>query len=221
MTPTIRRFANPAALAAGMADLVAELLRDAIAQRTRASIALAGGSTPKHFHRELATRDVDWPRVDVWFGDERCVPPDDAASNYRMVKETLPVPVVVHRIEGELGQAEAAAKYVVPLPLDVVVLGMGEDGHTASIFPDSAPDGMVAATMSPFPPHERVSMTLPAIRACRTVLLMVAGAGKAARLANVYEEIVAERPTLPAAQLGAVTWMIDEAAGALLPRSDA
>jgi 6-phosphogluconolactonase len=218
----IKRFANPAALAVGMADLVETILREAIETRGEASIALAGGSTPAAFHRELATRALDWPRVHVWFGDERCVPPDDHASNYRMARETLTVDAVWHRIEAERGGAEAAKRYAVTLPLDVVVLGMGDDGHTASIFPETPPlDGLVAATSSPFPPHERVTLTLMAIRGCRNVIMQVQGAGKAARLAEVYAQMSSGAPTLPAAQLGPVTWMIDEAAGQLLPWSDA
>lgn len=229
MTPTIRRFADPAALAVGTADVIAAAVADAIVQRGSASIALAGGTTPQRLHRELATRDVEWPRIHVFFGDERCVPPDHAASNYRMAHETLLAHVPlreehVHRIEGELAPDVAAARYAAllgpALPLDVVVLGMGDDGHTASIFPATPepPDAaVVIATTSPVAPHDRVTMTLKAIRACRTVILQVSGAAKAARLAEVYRELAADRPTFPAAQVGPVLWMIDDAAGVQLP----
>ena len=227
--PTIHRFAGPAALAVGTADLVVERLRAAIAERGHASIALAGGTTPQPFHRELTTRALDWSRVHVYFGDDRCVPPDHPASNYRAARETLlaHVPVMaenVHRIEGELPAAEAAARYadvVRPaLPLDVTILGMGDDGHTASLFPATppAPDGaVVIATTSPVPPHDRVTFTFDAIRASHTVILQVTGGSKAARLAQVYAEIAAGRPTLPTARVGPVIWVVDDAAAAQLP----
>lgn len=227
--PTIRRFAGPAALAVGTADLVVERLRAAIAERGHASIALAGGTTPQPFHRELTTRALDWSRVHVYFGDDRCVPPDHPASNYRAARETLlaHVPLLaenIHRIEGELPVAEAAARYadvVRPaLPLDVCILGMGDDGHTASLFPatpPAPPDALVIATTSPVPPHERVTFTFGAIRASREVILQVTGGSKAARLAQVYAELAANHPVLPTAQVGPAIWMVDDAAAAQLP----
>jgi 6-phosphogluconolactonase len=168
----------------------------------------------------------------VYFGDDRCVPPDHESSNYRAARESLldhvPIPrEQIHRIEGERAPAEAAASYnalvAAVAPIDVIVLGMGDDGHTASLFPGEAepPAGLlVAATHSPVAPHDRVTMTLPAIRACGTVILQVTGANKAARLAQVYAELQAGTPNFPVAKIGPAIWMIDEAAAALIPRSD-
>jgi 6-phosphogluconolactonase len=171
----------------------------------------------------------------IYFGDERCVPPEHPASNYRMARETLlehvPVPAAqIHRIEGERPPAEAARRYQETLnaapPLDVVMLGMGDDGHVASWFPATpAADPLAAAvaTKSPVAPHDRVSMTPGAISAARDVVLIVSGAAKAARLAEIHAQLRAERPTLPAARItaggGPLRWFVDEEAAAELPPS--
>lgn len=225
--PEIHRFADADALAEGAAAFVAARLEDAIARRGRASLALSGGGTPRAMHLRLAPRALDWARVDVYYGDERCVPPDDPASNHRMARESLldHVPARAHRIEGERPPADAAARYAdaiaTALPLDVVILGMGEDGHTASLFPDSAepPAGALAvATRSPVAPHDRVTLTYAALAAAGARVLLVSGAAKAARLAEVHAQLTDGRPTLPAARAGATLWMIDAAAAAQLPR---
>ncbi len=225
--PDTRIFADPAALAEGTAELVAELLAAAIAERGRASIALSGASTPQATHRRLAQCALDWPRVDVYFGDERCVPPEDPASNYRMAREALldRVPAVAHRIEGELAAEEGAARYAAELanalPLDVVMLGMGDDGHTASLFPGAPepPAGAIAvATLAPVEPHDRVTITYEVIRAARARVLLVSGGGKAARLTEAYGELMAGSPQLPVARVGHAIWMVDEAAASQLPR---
>ncbi|HUS63289.1 MAG TPA: 6-phosphogluconolactonase [Kofleriaceae bacterium] len=222
----IHRFADAAALAEGAAALIAARLGQALAARARASIALAGGSTPRAMHRRLAGHALDWPRVQVYFGDERCVGPDDPASNHRMARESLLdlVPADVHRIEGERPPEEAAARYadtLAPaLPLDVVVLGMGDDGHTASLFPDTPEPRagtLVVATRAPVAPHERVTLTYGAIAAAQTRVLLVSGAGKAARLAEVFAQLAAGRPVLPAARVAPAIWMIDHAAASELP----
>jgi 6-phosphogluconolactonase len=225
--PEIHRFPDSAALAEGTAELVAARLAAAIAERGRASIALSGGSTPQETHRRLCAQPLDWSRVDVYFGDERCVPPDDPASNYRMAYETLlgRVSARVHRIEGELPAAEGAARYAAllapALPLDLVMLGMGEDGHTASLFPgapEPPPGALVIASSSPVVPHDRVTMTYELIAGAGTRVLLVSGASKAPRLAEVYGELMAACPTLPVARVGPVIWMIDEAAASQLAR---
>ncbi len=230
--PVIHRFRDADALADASAELVRARLDAAITRRGTGSIALAGGKTPQALHRRLAQLSLDWTKVHIYFGDERCVPPDDAASNYKAARESLldHVPVAanhVHRIEGELPPAEAAARYAqliaAALPLDVVVLGMGDDGHTASLFPGEPepPAGaVVAATHSPVAPHDRVTLTLEAIRASPTVILQATGAGKAVRLAQVHAELRLGKPTFPAASIGPAIWMIDEAAGSQIPRSE-
>ena len=236
--PSVRRFADASALADGAAAWIAVALTRAITERGHASIALAGGSTPRALYRRLAdparVPAIDWEAVTVWFGDDRCVPPDDPASNYRMARETLldhvhVAPDRVMRIEGELPAAEAARRYHARLaaapPIDVTVLGMGDDGHVASWFPDTAaaafePGALAAATTSPQPPRARVTLTPRALAAAHEVVLLVSGAAKAARLAEVYAQVAAGAPALPAAQVTATRatrWFLDDAAAAALP----
>src|ERR1700682_478333 len=149
----IRVLPDPQSLAEAAARHVVERAQAAIRERGRFSIALSGGSTPRDLHLRLASpplRDqIDWARVHVFFGDERCVPPDDERSNFRMADETLlskvPVPrAQIHRMRGELPPEEAAADYerqprqffaADPPRLDLILLGMGDNGHTASLFP--------------------------------------------------------------------------------------
>lgn len=236
----IHRAVDPAALAEAAADFVADALRTAIESRGLARFALSGGSTPRATYEQLAdaasSRGVDWSRVDAFFGDERAVPPDDAASNYRMAKESLlervPIPPSrVHRIHGELPPADAAHRYAAVLgtdPLDVALLGMGEDGHVASLFPGTAAldsPATVLPTVAPFAPHPRITVGLSVLNASRLVVLLVAGAAKASRVEQVLQERRAGRPVLPAARVspetGELYLFLDEAAAGLLaPRPD-
>jgi len=203
------------------ADDVARAGADQIAAalaRGARTFVLAGGTTPQRCYELLAARtDVEWGRVTVLFGDERCVPPDDPESNYRMAREALldrAAPATVHRIVGELGPVEAANAYddiVARLaPLDVVVLGVGEDGHTASLFPghpELAADGWaVPVRDSPKPPPDRVSLTLPALRGARLVIVLATGAGKADAVAK------ARRGEVPSGMIASAKWLIDRAA---------
>ena len=142
-------YEGPQELAAAAARAFVESAADAIAERGRFAVALAGGSTPKANYEVIArdhAEDVDWPNVHAFFGDERTVPPDHEDSNYRMARKALldRVPIgSVHRMRGELPPDEAAASYEGDLEqffggeavLDLVMLGIGEDGHTASLFP--------------------------------------------------------------------------------------
>lgn len=206
-------LATPEDVARAGADQVAAALADGA--RT---LVLAGGTTPEKCYELLAERsDVRWGRVTVLFGDERCVAPDDAESNYRMAREKLldrVSPASVHRIAGELGPDEAAAAYdsiVAGLaPLDVVLLGLGEDGHTASLFPGhpelEATGWAVAVRNSPKPPPERVSLTLPALRGARLVMFLATGAGKADAVAK------ARRGEVPSGMIANAKWLIDRAA---------
>jgi 6-phosphogluconolactonase len=155
--------------------------------------ALAGGSTPRRAYVLLGPLLPAWRDVHIWFGDERCVPPDDPESNFRMVREALDAPgATIHRIRGELGAEAAAADYSVELgdtTLDVALLGLGEDGHTASLFPRRpelhARGVAVPVHDAPKPPPDRVSLTLEKLNASRRIVLLVAGATKAAPLARV------------------------------------
>ncbi len=239
--PTIRIYDDAETLAAAAADDLAEFARRACAERGRFRIALAGGNTPRLLYTQLASPQlgagIDWRRWHVFFGDERGVPPDDAASNYRMAAEALlgrvPLPEAhVHRIRGELSGEVAAAEYEAELgdaPLDAVLLGMGEDGHTASLFPGTSAlderERRVVPVRSPVAPHQRISLSFRALNEARRVLFLVTGAGKAERLAQVLAQR-AQLPAdgsavLPAARVrphtGAVEFYVDHAAAARLP----
>jgi 6-phosphogluconolactonase len=202
-------FENPEAVARRVAASVAE----AIAGGAR-SLVLAGGSTPARAYELLAGMDLPWGRVTVLFGDERCVPPRHPDSNYLMVRRTLldrVDPGGVERIPAELG-AETAASMYGPVvralgPLDMVLLGMGPDGHTASLFPghpEVAAEGeAVAVHGAPKPPPDRVSLTLPVLRAARRVLIMATGAEKAGAVA------LARRGDVPAGMIDHADLLID------------
>ncbi|HET6690724.1 MAG TPA: 6-phosphogluconolactonase [Miltoncostaeaceae bacterium] len=202
----------------------------------RATIALAGGSTPKAAYQQLAARCPPWGRVTFFFGDERCVPPEDAASNYNMAKgallDRIPLrPDQVHRISGELPPEEAAARaeedvraFVPgsPYPVfDLVLLGMGADGHTASLFPGSAEVEVTDRLMVPvhrpdLPQPWRVSLTLPVINAARQVLMLVGDGAKA----PMVRRAVGGDPALPAGRLdpaGRLVWLVTEDAARDLP----
>jgi 6-phosphogluconolactonase len=196
---------------AAAADIAAALAEGA---RT---LVLAGGSTPRRCYELLAHLDVAWGRVTILFGDERCVPPSHPDSNYHMARVALldrVSPASVHRMPAELGPEEGASAYdhvVASLaPLDVVVLGVGEDGHTASLFPGhpalQAAGWAVGVRGSPKPPPERVSLTLPAIQGARRVIVLATGAGKADAVAR------AKRQEVPSGMIAGARWLIDRAA---------
>jgi 6-phosphogluconolactonase len=223
-----------AALADEAAARIERIALEAPADK-RATIALAGGATPRATYQHLAARCPPWGRIEFFFGDERCVPPDDPGSNYRMARESLldriPLrPEQVHRIRGELPPDEAAAEAErelraavpgEPWPvLDLVLLGMGPDGHTASLFPGGPELNETRRLMVPvhrpeLPQPWRVSMTLPVINAARRVLMVVGDAAKA----PVVPRAVAGDPELPAGRLnpqGELTWLLTRAAAAEL-----
>ena len=210
--PEFQVLATPEDVARAAADQIAAALNGG--SRT---LVLAGGTTPKRCYELLAGAGVRWGRVTVLFGDERCVPPDDPDSNYRMAREALldrVAPATVHRIAGELGPDEAAAAYdgiVGALaPLDVVLLGAGEDGHTASLFPGhpevQASGFAVGVRNAPKPPPDRVSLTLPALQGARRVIVLATGAGKADAVAR------ARRGEVPSGMIAGALWLLDRAA---------
>jgi 6-phosphogluconolactonase len=181
------------------------------------TLVLAGGTTPRGCYEHLARLDVEWGRVTVLFGDERCVPSDHPDSNYRMAREALldkAAPATVHRMPAELGPDEGARLYTEVVayvsPLDVVVLGIGEDGHTASLFPGHAAleaDALVIGIRdSPKPPPKRVTLTLKTLRAARHVIILATGAGKADAVAR------AKRGEVPSGMIAGARWLIDRAA---------
>jgi 6-phosphogluconolactonase len=203
---------SPEDVAAAAAADIAEALGEGA--RT---LVLAGGTTPRRCYELLAHLEVEWGRVTVLFGDERCVHPDHADSNYRMAREALldrVAPATVHRIPGELGPEEAASAYAHVIaglvPLDVVLLGIGEDGHTASLFPghpELEADGWaIGVRNAPKPPPLRVTLTLKALRATRRVIILATGAGKADAVAR------AQRHEVPSGMIAGARWLVDRAA---------
>ena len=181
------------------------------------TLVLAGGTTPERCYELLAEMEVEWGKVTILFGDERCVPPDHPDSNYRVAREKLldkVSPATVHRMPAELGPDEGAKEYAKTIanlvPLDLVILGVGEDGHTASLFPNHPilkATGLVAGIKnSPKPPPERVTLTLETIQAAKQVLVLATGKGKAVAVA------LAKRGEVPSGMIAGARWLIDRAA---------
>ena len=231
-------YADPPALIAGATEFIATLAAEAIAGRGRFTIALSGGNTPKPVYERLALAPLDWARVYVAFGDERCVPPDDPRSNYQTSRVALldrvPIPAAnVLRMRGEDPPEEAAARYADDLRkvlgengrLDLVLLGLGDNGHTASLFPGLAAVAettrTVVACYVEVVGMWRVTLTPPPINAARRVAFLATGEGKADVLHIVLQgprkpvELPAQaiRPTERPA-----VWLIDAAAAAKLER---
>jgi len=237
--PTVRVVADMAALTRAAEALLSDTVLTAVEQRGRCTIALAGGATPRALYELIAADDttrLPWNLVDVWFGDERCVPPDDAASNYRMAHETLlaQVPLragAVHRMRGELVPQAAADAYEAELraafpsgaTFDVVLLGVGGDGHTASLFPgaptlDERARWAVPATSPPgMPSRDRVTLTYPALDGAREAWLLCVGAEKrravhAARLAVAAGDGRGGEPASRVRAREGTLWLVDRAA---------
>jgi len=215
-------------LARVAADWLAEQVKHSVVAGGRCALALSGGSTPRPAYERLAARPaVPWESVEVYFADERAVPPTDPASNYRMARAALLdrvglPPERVHRMEADDPHLEAAAaRYaaLLPDPLDVLLLGMGQDGHTASLFPGSPAlresARKVVPARAPVPPIERLTITPPVIAAARRVVVIVAGAAKAPVVARVLRG--PWRPEeLPAQLARHGTWLLDRAAASAL-----
>lgn len=241
-------FDTPHALADAAAEFVVVRASEAIARRSRFTLMLSGGTTPRQLYARLASvpfRDrIDWSCVHLFWGDERCVPPTDAASNYRMVRETLidhvPVPAHhVYRIKGEHDPALAAAEYERTLRValgegantdttrgpDLVLLGLGLDGHTASLFPHKAAARetvrWVVAEAIDVAPTWRVTVTPLFLNQAPSVVFLVSGSEKAATLGAALEGPL-DLEALPAQGIArrgrSPLWMVDRAAAALLAR---
>jgi 6-phosphogluconolactonase len=240
--PDIRIYHDSEQLTRAAALQFVDLARQAIEARGRFSVALSGGSTPKALYTLLASDEfaprVEWPLVHVFWGDERCVPQDHEDSSYRMARETLlshvPLPPQnVYRIRGELQPQQAAAEYEQALRgffsmatwpcFDLVWLGMGEDGHTASLFPHTnalneqkrwVVENYVASKQT-----WRVTLSAPAINAAANVVFLVTGAGKAERLRQVVKDAY-QPQELPAQMIrpvnGQLVWMVDSEAASRL-----
>lgn len=185
-------FSDAAELEQAVADRVLDAAQEAISARGIFHLVLAGGSTPRHVHELLRGASADWGRWQIWFGDERCLPPDDIERNSRMActawLDHVAIPSGnIHCIPAELGPDEGAAAYVHKLAgvpeFDLVLLGLGEDGHTASLFPgrDWSVAGLASAlavTDAPKPPPQRVSLSPARLAATRQLVFLVSGAGK-------------------------------------------
>jgi len=247
--PKITVYPDNDSLVKGTTDFIADLAARAIAERGRFTLALSGGSTPNPVYALLATpeyRDrIDWSRVLIFFGDERCVPPDDPRSNYLMAKNALldhvPLPPDnIFRIRGEDPPEKAAADYIDALqntfggdPLagappegfDLNLLGMGDNGHTASLFPGLAAVTETFRWVMPLYVEVvgmwRVTMTPVVINASRTVAFLVSGAKKADVLQRVlegpYQPVVLPSQIVKPAS-GELHWLLDEPAAAKLRR---
>lgn len=232
---------TPEDVAAAVADAFVVDARAAIAQRGAFNVALAGGTTPKAAYHLLAQEprrsQVDWQRTRVFFGDERCVPPDSPDSNYRMAAEALlnhaGIPTQnVHRMHGEDDPLQAAAEYAALLvellgdtPIfDLIMLGMGTDGHTASLFPGTDPrtdeEQFVRAPYVEKLAAQRMTFTPAVLNGARHVLVATEGLAKAPALYAVlegpYEPQVHPIQVL-APQDGRLSWYVDKAAAAELP----
>jgi 6-phosphogluconolactonase len=215
--------------AGAAAAAVAALLAEAV--DAGGSIVVSGGSTPRMAYELAAALDGDWGGVDLWFGDDRCVPAYDPRSNQLLVRETILDRIIVHptvhSIPTELSPDEAAAAYDAELrgePLDLVLLGIGADGHTASLFPGAPTldvrDRLVVAAEPELDPFvERVTMTIPALESGAHVVFLVVGEDKADAARRAFDD--APSKATPASLIrsrdGMTSVILDGAAASLLP----
>jgi 6-phosphogluconolactonase len=247
--PKITVYPDNDSLISGAADFITDLAIRALAERGRFTLALSGGNTPRPVYARLATAEyrdrIDWSKVLVFFGDERCVPPDDPQSNYLMVRTALldhvPLPPEnIYRIRGEDAPEKAAADYTDVLQntfggdqiagpptegFDLILLGMGDNGHTASLFPGLVKVmetfRWVMALYVEVVGMWRVTMTPVVINAARQVAFLVSGANKADMLQRVlegpYQPVVLPSQIIKPGS-GELHWLVDEPAAAKLRR---
>jgi 6-phosphogluconolactonase len=245
--PDIRIHSHSQAVAEAAASFVLEVGQQAIRAHGRFLIALSGGTTPEILYRALASpafaHRLDWSRTVFFFSDERCVPPNDHQSNHALADKTLFTPLniqpsQIYRMAGESSDPQAAASEyeqqlrlatnTVPpvLPsLDLILLGLGEDGHTASLFPGSPVlqnyRCAIAATQSPKDPPHRLSMTLAAINRASVILFLTTGSSKAEVVRAILNPKTEAERQLPASLVkpeeGRLIWFLDQAAAAKLP----
>lgn len=248
----IKYYVEPdaAALASRAAQYFVEMIGEAVAMQDRARIAISGGSTPRAAFQLLADPNgpwrarMPWEKLDIYWVDERTVPPDHAESNFRMTREAMldHVPLhadQIHRMEGELEPEIAAARYESELRnsfrlegaesprFDLVSLGMGDDGHTASLFPYTAAihevGRLVIANQVPQKDTWRLTLTWPVINHASSVFFLIGGADKAAMVRDVFTggrdpERLPSQLIWPSS--GILTLFLDKAAAALLPATD-
>lgn len=223
------------AAAEAAANLLVTLIAEAQTARGVAHVALAGGNTPRRTYELLGPLLANPADIEWWFGDERCVPADDPESNYRLLTETLlRQPAIpddrVHRIRGELVPRDAADRYAAELQgmvtldddgipvLDVAFLGLGEDGHTASLFPGDPAleirDRLAVPVVATKPPANRITLTLPVLRAARATVILATGPGKRDAVTHV---LAGPNPATPASLLASdsLTLVLDTDAAPL------
>ena len=218
---TVQRCVDAVSFSRAAADAIVERARDAVRERGLFSLVLSGGRAPRPVYERLAECDMPWQRVHLFFGDERCVPPDDIDSNYRQARESLLDCVAIteeniHRMRGELPPQEGADAYERELrsffggtspSFDLILLGLGSDGHTASLFPgDPACDERerwVVATPEPTmsPGHRRITLTLPVLNAAREVFFLSGEKGKEEVLRAILDDRQAATAYFPAARV--------------------
>ncbi len=233
----IKVYPDPKALFRAAAETITNALQSALDERGNATFVLSGGNTPRGVYEDLgcACGRPDWARVEFFWGDERCVPPGDKESNFYLVQSSLLFRLTVperniHRIQADLKDSDSAARLYEeeirahvagsPLPrFDLVLLGMGDDGHTASLFPGAQWDAtrLVVGAYSPQPPYRRVSMTPLLLNAARLAVFLVSGTAKAPALKRVAEDPGCDFPSrrIRPSQ-GSLIWMVDQAAASLL-----
>ena len=245
MAADLRICAGASDLAFRVAEAAAAIIKEAVETTGRCSLALSGGNTPRTLYSRWASRftlEIPWAHVQLFWGDERFVPPDDPRSNFKMVKESLldhvPIPPAnVHAMPTQLGTPElAATDYEATLRrhfddgrphFDLVLLGLGAEGHTASLFPRSPAldetTRWVLPVTAPADPPSRLTLTLPIFNAARHTYFLVTGSEKAAALDRVLQP-TADVRTYPAAGIrtaddGPVWWVDREAIASYRPRS--
>jgi 6-phosphogluconolactonase len=246
--PVVRRFPDAEQVSKAAAEEFVRAAHEAIAARGRFTVALSGGSTPRRLYQLLAEppyrTQVDWPKVEFFWGDERAVPPDHKDSNYRMAQEALLQRLTaaaghIHRLQAERSDRDkAAADYQAeiarvfggkpdgaPPAFDLVLLGMGPDGHTASLFPFTTAlkeqTRWVVANHVPKLNTDRLTLTAPILNQAREVLFLVAGADKAQPLSEVLEG-PSDTDRLPSQRIqpsGKLIWFVDQAAATKLRNS--
>lgn len=245
--PEIRIHSDSQAVAAAAAEFILEVGREAVRAKGQFVLALSGGTTPEILYRSLGSpafaHRFDWSRTIFFFSDERCVPPNDPRSNYALAGKTLFAPLnipssQVYRMAGESSDPQAAASEyeqqlrlatntapsVLP-SLDLILLGLGEDGHTASLFPGSPilrdSRRAMAITQSPKDPPNRLTMTLAAINRASVVLFLTTGSGKAEVVRAILDPKTEAERQFPASLVkpeeGRLIWFLDQAAAAKLP----
>lgn len=237
MKPIIEILPDREALIARTAELMVDQIRDAIAARGRCSIALSGGSTPKPLYQKLAQADLPWQQLVILWGDERYVPHDHADSNARMAHEAwlnqVPIPPeqILPMSTGSDNPSQDAARYEQTLrqlfdqpagipAVDIILLGMGDDGHTASLFPQTEAltvrDRLI--TVGNHDGDPRITFTVPLINRGRHVLFLVSGANKQDALSHVFGDADAQHyPSKLVQPQGELRWLLDQAAGEGIP----